>query len=589
MNLGGGRESALEACLEAMREVGVDADAALARLPAASEDMADLVRLAADLLALGPLPGPEPAFQARLAAALAVAPEPAALAATGASYRVPTTELVQDLDADLEAMRVEGATAESLLARRPGTAPELAPLLTLAAALAELPRPAVPRDAFRRRLAEHLAAAPAPTSLQRRTSPGSLFARLRRSASVAAALAAAVVVFLGVGAGLASADALPGKPLYPVKRALEQAQLWIMSGEVEMAYHLDLAGRRLAEALAAPTWADSALAEFSGEITAALTYADRALAAGAEPSRLGPPLVARLIGSRGELVAARPRLPPTAWRSSLALLDTAIALWERGGNLAAMPVLRRYGPAGSGRLGAGTGKGAVVRLLPPVAPMPPAILPGQGGGGGGDGDGPVRQGLFVRPPAPGAGSGAVVSAGQATATPERSGSPPGGAGGTTPRPTRVEPRPSDTPRPSPTPSATLGLPVPSPTPTGIAPPTEPPTATTAPSPTPSATPDKLPPVIKGVVQDVLLVPLGGIATFEVDAFDPDGGTLTYHWTASWGEMLEADQSAARFHALGNMSGMGLVVTITVRVTDQTGAWTEGEAHIEVIPRVEGPR
>ncbi len=142
-------------------------------------------------------------------------------------------------------------------------------------------------------------------------------------------------------------------------------------------------------------------------------------------------------------------------------------------------------------------------------------------------------------------------------------------------------------------TATRGTPTSASTPTqAVTPtkvPTEPPTPTTVPTSAPTATPDKLPPVIEGISQDVLLVPLGGVAAFEVAAYDPDEGPLTYHWTASWGEMLEADQPAARFHAIGNMSGMDLVVTITVRVTDQTGAWAEAEAQIEVTPRVEGPR
>ncbi len=106
----GEREQALEDCLEAMRETGVEADTALARLPAAPDELAGLVHLAAQLQALGPLPAPAPAFQTRLAAALATAPAPATLAPADAAVVQPalTTELVYDLDASLEAMRARG-------------------------------------------------------------------------------------------------------------------------------------------------------------------------------------------------------------------------------------------------------------------------------------------------------------------------------------------------------------------------------------------------------------------------------------------------------------------------------------------------
>ncbi len=54
-------------------------------------------------------------------------------------------------------------------------------------------------------------------------------------------------------------------------------------------------------------------------------------------------------------------------------------------------------------------------------------------------------------------------------------------------------------------------------------------------------------------------------------------------------MLDAQAPDAIFHAIGNMSGMGLGVTVTVRVTDQDGNWTEDSKDVWVVPRAVGAR
>lgn len=62
-----------------------------------------------------------------------------------------------------------------------------------------------------------------------------------------AAAACLVLVMLAGGATYASADSLPGDPLYGVKRAVERVQLAVASGESEASLRVDLAERRVNE------------------------------------------------------------------------------------------------------------------------------------------------------------------------------------------------------------------------------------------------------------------------------------------------------------------------------------------------------
>lgn len=115
-----------------------------------------------------------------------------------------------------------GEDLEHILTAYPGQAAELRPLLD-AARSARLPAAAQPdRLAQNRNRARFLAAAQSQT---RRRAPFSL-ARLALNAVAALLL---VIVSLGIG-GLASVQALPGDALYPVKQALERAQLALSSG-----------------------------------------------------------------------------------------------------------------------------------------------------------------------------------------------------------------------------------------------------------------------------------------------------------------------------------------------------------------------
>lgn len=72
--------------------------------------------------------------------------------------------------------------------------------------------------------------------------------RQRLSPLLRAAAVLAIVLVLGLlGVAQASADSLPGDRLYPVKRAIEDARLTLVSAQSEPALRLEFAARRLDE------------------------------------------------------------------------------------------------------------------------------------------------------------------------------------------------------------------------------------------------------------------------------------------------------------------------------------------------------
>lgn len=143
----------------------------------------------------------------------------------------------------------------------PGSSGADAALVALAVELRDAGRPLVtlvPRQQFRAELAERLRAEAeqlAPARRQaaagpdRRPPPRAVRpAGSRRWRTVAAGVAAVLVVG-GAGAAVASENALPGSPLYPLKRQVEDVRLSLTSpGEARGGAELDLARERLEEA-----------------------------------------------------------------------------------------------------------------------------------------------------------------------------------------------------------------------------------------------------------------------------------------------------------------------------------------------------
>ena len=129
---------------------------------------------------------------------------------------------------------------------------ELEPLLAVAARLrAATPSamPAAARLAWKERLTTvRPAAAPARPARQLRPIPTRMSAWWPRIGGWRAAVALVVVLALLVGSWSAVAASQPGDPLYGAKLAQEEAGLWLVSGNADLARaHFGLADRRTAE------------------------------------------------------------------------------------------------------------------------------------------------------------------------------------------------------------------------------------------------------------------------------------------------------------------------------------------------------
>jgi len=571
---------------------GVDADQG-AILP--------LVELAAALSRLPLVPGPRPEFRAALAERLRTAPAPAMAAPVSAATAPVAAEpaegtgaLVRALDDWLEARPGDRAC------RRDGLFAELRPLADVALAMETAGLSAAPSPEFRRSLARRLAQAPPPASLraERAGSPHSWFRRLRRSTAFGAAAAATVIAFLAAGATYASAGALPGQPLYPVKRTVESARLWLADYDAAMRLYMRFGDRRLHEALAVPDQAGSMLAEFNHAATAALAESDRALARGAEREAITEPLLAWFVSARLRLLEGRPALPPMAWRGTMALVDEAIRTLSAQQPFSAAPVPRLDTYGAGAPLRTVRGLSAVSARLPSRAAYAPPSL-----------DAPAAASRA----AAAAIQTATRDAGMAAGPPEAQVAPPPGArhpAGASERhapaptePARQVPAPTESARQAPAPTATRQAPpataeptersvAPSPSPPPESPPESPapPIVTTAPTaapvepmpdtPTPTATPTEAPtatptvpvinkpPTVLDVRCDDQIIELYGSTTCHVTAVDPEGEPLHYLWVSDAPQMLNERQKDAIYYAAWGIGGGKMRVGIVVYVSDR---------------------
>jgi hypothetical protein len=144
--------------------------------------------------------------------------------------------------------------------------------------------------------------------------------------------AAALLLLVAVSFALvqASAAALPGMALYPVKLAVEDARLWLAPAEDEPALHLEFARRRLAEieALAEQGRSDpEAVADMTAHMQAALSGAEQLPPEAAEPVLEG--LIALTEVQERTLPEVAEKVPPSQRRALRRALGTSAAFVAR--------------------------------------------------------------------------------------------------------------------------------------------------------------------------------------------------------------------------------------------------------------------
>jgi hypothetical protein len=177
------------------------------------------------------------------------------------------------LDDCLHDMSTRGESIERCLQRCPQHAGQLAPLIQVADRIRRTRHPTLSvsvTKAIEQRLLKR-----ATELRQSRARPWALPFSLRPLGTVAATLIVIVALVLAGGGGIvyASTDSLPGGPLYGIKRATEQAQLFFApAGTKRSELHIRFAQKRMEEV--------QALAEIKGQV------AEEALAAMAEETEL---------------------------------------------------------------------------------------------------------------------------------------------------------------------------------------------------------------------------------------------------------------------------------------------------------------
>ncbi|HLI28665.1 MAG TPA: DUF5667 domain-containing protein [Chloroflexota bacterium] len=256
----------LAACLEAEAAAAGSAAALLAQHPALRDEVAPLVELAGQLRTLAALQAParlreHPAWRE-------APPSPTE------PLQLPDRSEAEVLAAALEAEEQRPGGAAAVLALYPEHREALAPLVALADELRAMPKLRAPA-----RLREHpawreglppraRAAAESPSQ-----PPRALWAAAERDAAarphlrtvrsaqapserrwrmtpwgrIAAGAAGATLALLLAGTVATSATSLPDEPLYPVKRLVEDAQLFVAPPESKLDLHLRRAQERMKE------------------------------------------------------------------------------------------------------------------------------------------------------------------------------------------------------------------------------------------------------------------------------------------------------------------------------------------------------
>ncbi len=254
------------------------------------------------------------------------------------------------LDNCIVAIQNLGRTVEDCLARYPEQRTELEPLLRLTVRLQaahalqappEFRRTAVTRMhnlvANRPRQVERAAVKPNPLHYIWPRLQAAFRVQRKVPATVVVSVVIALSLLVGGGAVYASADALPGDMLYPVKTAVENVQLAVSLNDARDAeLHLSFAARRLEE-VAALLGEDrsegikQALTDYSIQLESALTFLNQGgrLSTDAQLA-LASLLVENLSHHEAQLTALLEQVPET----DRTAIELALAISQTGRSLA---------------------------------------------------------------------------------------------------------------------------------------------------------------------------------------------------------------------------------------------------------------
>ena len=154
-------------------------------------------------------------------------------------------EKIEDiLDKCLERI-FKGESIDDSLKAYPERAPELEPLLKTGFALIRKSPTVQPSSEFKSKARTQLQGMLAAKSEEAEKRPKGLIWHRKWAVAVTAILA---ILFAGTGVVVASANALPDKPLYPVKLAVEQVRLTLAFSDMsEAKLHIQFAERRAGE------------------------------------------------------------------------------------------------------------------------------------------------------------------------------------------------------------------------------------------------------------------------------------------------------------------------------------------------------
>jgi hypothetical protein len=235
------------------------------------------------------------------------------------------------LDECLQGMSTRGETIERCLQRYPRHAGQLAPLVQVADHIRKTSHPTLSvsaTKAIERRLLKRA------TELRQSRAKPSLWSlpfSFRPLVTVAATLTVVLVLVLAGGGGIvyASTDSLPGSPLYGVKRATEQVQLFLApAGTKRTEFHIKFAQRRLEEVQALADVRgqvdEEALAAIAEETELALEETEKA------PAQHRPALLDKLVSLTERQQAVLKRVQTKAPEAAQKGLNRALEASQRG-------------------------------------------------------------------------------------------------------------------------------------------------------------------------------------------------------------------------------------------------------------------